>query len=113
MSTITQRRLPVDITVVPGADTVLWGDGEDAVLNGGSHVVAEITNNDVSDLIVTIWVKTTIDSNFVPDATTVTCPTGNSRIDLTGVSGYAVRLTADWSGVPVDTTVTASVQVQA
>lgn len=76
---------------------ILWGDWNSGVLNGGSRASCTITvpaGASPNDLTATIWVKTTPDSEWVPDTVTVTCPHSSStKIDLTSVVGYAVKVT--------------------
>lgn len=112
MGAITNRMLPLDVTCTDAKSTVLWGNEDDAALNGGTRFSATITNPDAANLVVTILVKSTIDSPFVPNTTTVTCSTGDTRIDVTDLVGWGARLTGKFAAGPAKPDITVSVQVQ-
>lgn len=101
MSVVTNRMYPQTVAVDNSKQFTLWGDGYSGVLNGGTKAtctvdvpVAAAPNN----LVVTIWVKSTSQSAWVADATTVTCPHSvSTKIDLTEIVGYAIKLTGQMS----------------
>ena len=114
MSQTTQRMLPTVKAVAASPNkSILWGVAEDGCLNGGTILCAEILNQTGIALTVTILVKATSQSDFVPNTATVSVPSSATptRIDLTVIVGYAIQLQgALASGGPADVTV--SVQVQ-
>lgn len=118
MGAITNRMLTQTVAVSNTTVSVLWGEEEDGALNGGTKFSATINNpgTNILDLVVTIWIKSSFDSAFVANSTTVTIPQSTTdRIDVTDIVGYAARITAklDPAAPPPTTgTVTISVQVQ-
>lgn len=115
MGAITNRMLTQTVSVNNATDSVLWGEEEDGALNGGTKFSATINNTNFLDLVVTIWIKSSFDSAFVANATTVTIlQNSTDRIDVTDIVGYAARITAELipAAPPTTGTVTISVQVQ-
>lgn len=110
---ITQRMLPTTKPVNAATESVIWGDAEDGVLNGGTAICVEINNTSAEDLTVTILVKATSASGFIANALTVAAPkTASTRLDLTGVCGYAAQLQAKMdAGGPGDVIISVQVQV--
>lgn len=99
MST-TQRMLPrlVAVDALPNS-SVVWGDAEDAALNGGKSYSATIDNASGAACTATLWFRSTPTSEWVANALTVACPDGvATRIDVTGLSGYAARITVGRTG---------------
>lgn len=110
MSTVTQRMLKQTIAVAMGADAVVWGQGEDAVLNGGTRLVAWLRYNDPAVLSVSLWIQATPDAPFTLQSTEALA--SGSSVYSVPVAGYAARLTADWNVAPGDPDVEVSAQVQ-
>ena len=90
---------------------ILWGEGSSGVLNGGTKATCTITVPSAANpnnLTATIWVKSTRDSEWVPDTNTVTCPhSASTKIDLVDIVGYAAKITGVMTGggpysVPAD-----------
>lgn len=110
---ITQRMLPTSKPVNSSTASVIWGDAEDGVLNGGTAICVEINNTSGEDLTVTILVKATRDSVLIPNALTVAAPNAAyTRLDLVGVCGYAAQLKAVMdAGANGDVIVSVQVQV--
>lgn len=105
---------PRDLSVDDLTAVILWGDGNSGVLNGGTMATCTITVPPIAgpnNLTATIWVKSTNESEWVPNATTVTCPFGYStKIDILDIVGYAVKITGQMTaGGPY--TITAAAQV--
>lgn len=112
MSYTTQRMKKRLITVPasPGS-VILFGEDEDSHLNGGNAAAIEISNPAPADLTVTLWFAAAYGDSFVANATTVTCAAGQlSRIDITGITDYAMRITAELvAGGPEDVGVSVEV----
>ena len=113
MSDTNRMRLRT-VSVGNVTPVVLWGDWNSGVLNGGSRAGCTVTvpaGASPNDLVATIWVKSTSDSEWVADTTTVTCPHSEStKIDLTQIVGYAVKITGLMdAGGPYSVTVSAVV----
>lgn len=94
MGAITNRMLGQEVLCDDSGSTILWGNEDDGALNGGTKFSAIVDNPDGIDLIVTILIKPTIDAPYVANSTTVTCPNGETRIDVTDIVGYGARLSA-------------------
>lgn len=114
MSAVTNRMFPRDVSVDNVTAVTLWGEGYSGVLNGGTKATCTITvpaGAAPNNLTATIWVKSTRESPWVPDATTVTCPhSASTKIDPVDIVGYAMKITGVMTaGGPY--TVTASAQV--
>lgn len=112
MGATTQRMLERSITVDNVTATVLWGDAEDGVLNGGTSLCTSFDNTDPANAVtVSIWVQATIDAPFIANTATVPCPANTkTRIDITGIVGYAARLTGLSAAAPVVAKVAVQVQ---
>lgn len=93
MATVTQRMLTTQFSTNSTNYVVLWGEAEDGVLNGGTSLCASIENKGANALTVQILVQATADAKFVANTSSYTCPAGVvTRIDITGLVGYAARL---------------------
>lgn len=116
MSAVTNRMFPRDVSVDNVTAVILWGDGFSGVLNGGTKATCTVTlpvGAAPNNLTATIWVKSTRDSVWVADATTVTCPHSTStKIDLVDIVGYAVKITGVMTaGGPYSVTAAAQVML--
>ena len=116
MSAVTNRMLPRDVSVDNVTAVILWGEGFSGVLNGGRNATCTITVPSAANpnnLTATIWVKSTRDSAWVADTTTVTCPhSASTKIDLVDIVGYAVKITGVMTaGGPYSVTAAAQVML--
>lgn len=116
MSVVTNRMQPRDVSVDNVTAVILWGEGSSGVLNGGKNATCTITvpsGANPNNLTATIWVKSTDESAWVPDTTTVTCPhSASTKIDLVDIIGYAVKITGVMTaGGPYSVTVAAQVML--
>ena len=110
---ITQRMLPVTTTVGDNYE-IIWGNAEDGALNGGTRLLATVQNASVGNVLtVQISVQSTPGAPFVPNATTVNVPVGDTvSIAITGLAGYAMRLEGTYPAMSNGAAVTTAVQVE-
>lgn len=97
MSAVTNCMRPRSVSADNVTAVVLWGEGYSGILNGGRNATCTITvpaGAAPNNLTATIWTKSTRESPWVPDTSTVTCPhSASTKIDLNDITGYAVRIT--------------------
>lgn len=97
MSVVTNRMQPRTVSVDNVTAVILYGDGNSGVLNGGTKATCTVTvpaGANPNNLTVTIWTKSTSESAWVADSTTVTCPHSTStKIDVLDIVGYAIKFT--------------------
>lgn len=102
MGVVTNRILRTTVEVNNSIPTILWGSGTSGYLKGGTMVTATITvpvEASPNNLVVTIWVRSTIDAEWVAYSDIVTCPHSEStKIDFLDVIGHSIKLTGVLDG---------------